>query len=291
MQRKSNYVIHFILIFFFLSVTKAVNSAQAFDIIGFGDSITQGWPFVTQTGNGRRTGGYEPKLETLFTDAGYSVRILNYGVAGETTTRGVRRIDDVLRSTNAEYILIMEGTNDANNGITTQAIISNLRFMIDRARAHGVEPILATLTPDERLTFKRIPTVLNPAIRELAREKKVMLCDQYDALVDQNWSVDGFHPNNAGYQLMAKAWFYILRLFFDPLIALKTHTGQYLTTEGGGGDLVYADRDEIGKWETFELISLGGNRIALQVNNGQYIIAEGGGGGFVFADRGLIDIW
>ena len=290
-QNNRHYFQYCIMIFVFLFIATWLNIAHAIDIIGFGDSIAQGWPYVTRPVNGRRTGGYEPKLERLFADAGHSARVLNYGIAGETTTQGVRRIDNVLRRTNAEYILIFEGTNDANFGVSPQTIISNLRFMIDRARAYGVEPILATLTPDERLSFKNISTVLNPAIRELAIEKKVMLCDQYDAVVGWNWSVDGLHPNNTGYQLIAQAWFDILRLFFDPIIALQAYNGQYIAAEGGGGGFVFADRDTVGDWESFELITLGGNQIALQASDGHYVVAESGGGGFVYADRDFIDFW
>ena len=74
-------------------------------------------------------------------------------------------------------------------------------------------------------------------------------------------------------------------------IALKAGNGQYIVAEGGGGGAVYADRNAIGGWETFELVDQGNSRYALKANNGQYLVAEGGGGGAVYADRNAIGGW
>lgn len=91
-------------------------------IIGFGDSITQGTPYITEHGDGRRVGGYEPKLEALLTNT----YVLNYGVGGEDTSEGVNRIDDVLNGSSAEYILILEGTNDGGY-FSYETTVYNLR--------------------------------------------------------------------------------------------------------------------------------------------------------------------
>ncbi|MAF33091.1 MAG: matrixin family metalloprotease [Desulfobacterales bacterium] len=74
-------------------------------------------------------------------------------------------------------------------------------------------------------------------------------------------------------------------------ISLRAYNGQYLIAEGGGGDLVYANRDAIGAWEKFELVDLGSNMIALKAYNGQYLVAEGGGGDLVYANRDAIGTW
>ena len=74
-------------------------------------------------------------------------------------------------------------------------------------------------------------------------------------------------------------------------IALKAYNGQYVVAEGGGGGLVYANRNAAGAWETFELVDMGNNRVALRAYNGQYLVAEGGGGGPVYANRSGIGAW
>ena len=176
-------------------------------IIGFGDSITQGSPYITEHGNGRRVGGYEPKLEALLSNT----YVLNYGFSGEITSNGVNRIDDVLSGSNAKYILILEGTNDIIFAISPESTIYNLGVMIDKSRGYNAIPVLSTLTPDTKAgnSEKNIPTVYNPKIVDLATEKVVTLCDQYNAVVD-DWALlsgDGLHPNDDGYQVMAETWF------------------------------------------------------------------------------------
>jgi hypothetical protein len=74
-------------------------------------------------------------------------------------------------------------------------------------------------------------------------------------------------------------------------ISFKASNGQYVVAEGGGGDLVYANRNAIGPWEIFELINLGNNMIALKAYNGQYLTAEGGGGSLVYANSNAIGTW
>ena len=177
-------------------------------IIGFGDSITQGTPYVNSHGEGRRVGGYEPHLEAMTQGVGWQTQILNYGVAGETSMEGYYRINGVLGSHRAKYILILEGTNDIVFGISPNSTIQYLNGMIDISRLHNVLPVLATLTPDTNNLEKNIPFDYNPEIIRLAAEKKVPLADQYMAMAPY-WSIltsDGVHPNDEGYKAMAYTW-------------------------------------------------------------------------------------
>lgn len=118
---------------------------------GFGDSITQGVgddPPISEPGDGRRVGGYEPKLETLLNNASRPSQVYNWGWWGEDTVVGKSRIRDVLEAGSSKHILILEGTNDQCHMIPVSDTIKNLGRMIDDSRAYNVEPILATLLPD-----------------------------------------------------------------------------------------------------------------------------------------------
>ncbi len=178
-------------------------------IIGFGDSITVGEPYVSFSGEGRRIGGYEPFLEALGKGTGWPIQVLNYGVGGESTRVGVSRISSVLARHRSKYVLILEGTNDfLYFGISLPSTIYNLRAMINWSRFYNAIPVIATLTPDTKSPEKNIAAYY-PEIVNLASQEKIPLADQYAAM-SPSWyalNYDGIHPNMDGYKVMASTWF------------------------------------------------------------------------------------
>ena len=200
--------------------------ADTFIIFAFGDSITQGlkrdaagneWG-ITSPANGARVGGYEPPLESKFSQSTkHTAYVYNWGVGGEWTEDGVNRIDGVLSSRSAQFILIMEGANNIisyGDGSANQ-VKFDLGVMIDKARASGVEPILATVTP---ISGRNTPA-LNDLIKGLAIEKNVLLADQYTA-INSNLALygsgDGIHINATGDDKMADTWMTTLKR--NPLV-------------------------------------------------------------------------
>lgn len=191
--------------------------AYGLEIIGFGDSITKGTPYVEGTGGkGRRVGGYEPELEELLNNAGVNeAYVYNWGLGGENTLSGALRFSSVLEEhPEADYVLILEGTNDESQfGVDTT--IRHLELMIHEVQDRGMKPVIGTLPPDtgngsdkERMVHSEY----NPAIKELAEETGTILADQYAAL-NPNWGSltgDGTHPNRAGYEIMAQVWFEVI---------------------------------------------------------------------------------
>ena len=185
-------------------------------IIAFGDSLTEGCDVhlgdsVCGWSNGY---GYTNELRSLLlTNSGYQDFVVyNYGRGGETTDQGVDRIDSVLDDPciqEAEFILIMEGTNDLLHHAGWPEVIFNLGVMVDKSRARGIEPLLATLTPDPEHGYKDI-LLMNEQIRLYAVAHEVILVDLYNATVF-DWGVytnprgcygDLIHPNQTGFDVM-----------------------------------------------------------------------------------------
>lgn len=192
-----------------------VTIVLADEIVSFGDSITKGYPYLDgREGQGRvNVGGYQPELADLLKNSGRESRIYNWGISGENTIHGYLRFDDVLAlHPQADYVLILEGTNDWPLGLSVSETISNLQIMINRGRSVGIEPILATMTPATDKGAEKeqaIKNQYNPKIRALAERRGVLLADMYTAMAD-NWealSDDGLHPNRSGYRIMADVWF------------------------------------------------------------------------------------
>jgi len=193
-----------------------VSPAVAYDglvILGFGDSLTLGYPYLTGYGNGCNCGMYEKYLEQHLTDSGHPNLVFNWGSGGESTAGGMSRIDSNIQAAiyqwgHVDFVLLLEGTNDYDYGFTRNTTIFNLSVMIDKIRGYHITPILGTLTPDSSNPAKNIPAY-NQDIKQMARAKHVLLVDHYSAMV-ANWSVlnyDGLHPNSSGYVKMANQWY------------------------------------------------------------------------------------
>jgi lysophospholipase L1-like esterase len=203
-------IVRFSFILLIFSTVFSGNIYAQVLIIGFGDSITAGVPFIDgKNGNGLRVGGYEPTLENLMNNAGRAAFVYNHGVGGETTPDGVNRLDSVLSSQPSNTVLIMEGTNDHWFGISAQTVAFNIGVMIDKCRAKHTTPIVGNLTPARRDIHDDIPRIYNPAIVNIVNAKQAYFVDHY-ALVVGNWEnleQDSVHPNEAGYEALAKNWF------------------------------------------------------------------------------------
>jgi acyl-CoA thioesterase-1 len=55
-------------------------------ILAFGDSLTAGFGLEKQD-------NYPAQLQSILDEAGYSYKVINAGISGDTTAGGVRRID------------------------------------------------------------------------------------------------------------------------------------------------------------------------------------------------------
>ena len=196
--------------------------ANAIVVIGFGDSITYG--------TGSYTGGYETKLEPLLISRCGDAVVLNYGSQGEATAIGSGRIDTPLaEQPNANFILILEGTNDLFSGMSLDSTKYHLEVMINKSRDAGVTPILGTLTPDTRegSEHKDIFGTYNPLIQSIGADMGVAVVDMWAATAPNwgGWSIDGIHPNDGGYNVIAMAW--------DAAIPCSGSDGG--SSAGGGG--------------------------------------------------------
>jgi lysophospholipase L1-like esterase len=185
--------------------------AEQFTVATLGDSITSGVPYYTATNaNGcvPPCGGYQPELQSLLRASGREAVVRNYGLRGDTSHDGVRRIDAVMEACKPKYILLLEGTNEIYF-LSPVTVRSNLALMVDKAKARGVVPVIGTLTPDSQFTSKPIPAT-NALLKDLAVRRKVPLSDLYQATVARWRSIssqDGIHPNLTGYRIVAKTWF------------------------------------------------------------------------------------
>lgn len=202
--------------------------------IAFGDSITQGlkrnyfgqewsvrWPV-----HGAQVGSYVEELRARMAGDFKVVRVYNQGVRGERSYHGVDRIRAIMaRHSDANCILIMYGANDLYqprvHHVSTRV---NITTMAQLARAAGVVPIIATITPNTEIYGFDVTGKYNDEIRRLAAAG-LTLADQH-AVMSANWpryhSGDGLHIGDLGDAVMAKEWARALRtnplVFPEPIV-------------------------------------------------------------------------
>ena len=200
-------------------------------VLAFGDSVTQGQGAdgvdCRVDPPGTTFGGYPRRLETRLQNRGVDADVVNFGLCGERTSSGVTRIDSVL-ATGGDVILIMEGTNDFTPSccVSFQTILFNLDQMVQKARAAGIEPVLASVVPIEDPEGNESAETLAGVLQQFTTA--AFYADPYNAMIDvpdlfENFYSDSLHPNGPGYGLVADA-------FVEPTIAALTCPGENLGT-------------------------------------------------------------
>jgi lysophospholipase L1-like esterase len=163
-----------------------------------GDSITEGWARIDPS---------------FFTSNGLVGRGINGQVSGQT----LLRFEQDVAGLRPKVVHIMIGTNDiaGNAGPTTYGDIErNLSAMVELARANGIRVVLATVPPSTDFPWRRgmQPASkiirLNRWIRDYAKREHIVVADYHAALANPEgglrteWTVDGVHPNAAGFRVM-----------------------------------------------------------------------------------------
>ncbi len=201
-----------------------LNSDGQIVVLCFGDSITRG------VGDGADenalppapSAGYPARLAPLLVaKSKIPVVVLNDGVPGERTPSGLPRLRQHLQQNPVDYAIILEGTNDVEDGNAPRAL-QNVQAMIDAVFGVGAQPLLGTITPSCCNHQNQLPfgaeVFYNDQLRAIAAQDMVPVIDFYNAFTDGPGPMgealrydstfglintpEGLHPTPAGYDLM-----------------------------------------------------------------------------------------
>jgi lysophospholipase L1-like esterase/YbbR domain-containing protein len=177
--------------------------------IGFGDSITYG--VIDNMPAPEK--GYIPRLETLIDENIKDSQVINRGAVNEKTSAGLSRISSVINEEQAQTLFLMEGINDVKDEtISMDTTAFNLKKMAERALQLEMAVFLASLIPKdpwEGMIEERVLD-LNDKIKSIVSELNIYFVDQFQAFGGIHSGAlysDATHPNEQGYQLMAKTWY------------------------------------------------------------------------------------
>lgn len=168
--------------------------AAPLEIVVLGDSLSSGYGLDPAE-------GFTVTLEKALRDEGLDIRIVNAGVAGDTSTQGLARLDwSIPEGTKA--VIVELGANDALRGKDPAETEKALDEILTRLKARSI-PVLLTgmLAPpnmgaDYEASF-------NPIFPRLAQKHGVLFYPFFLENVAGNRELnqaDGMHPNAQGVQ-------------------------------------------------------------------------------------------
>jgi lysophospholipase L1-like esterase len=188
-------------------------------VLCFGDSITRG------VGDGPNAdslppspAGYPERLQPLLApETTLPLVVIDDGVPGERTPDGLTRIRRDLETNTPDYTIILEGTNDVEDGRADIAL-ADIQRMVDSVFQHGAMPLLGTITPTCCNHQNQLPEpavrFFNDQVRGIAANNSIPVIDFYaafaggpEASYDFTFGLihvpEGLHPTPSGYDLMA----------------------------------------------------------------------------------------
>ncbi len=198
-----NFTMKRILIFFiFLFITSCIGKntkiryiSENDIILAFGDSITHGV-------GANDTESYPYVLANLT-----KRRVIESGVPGETTEEGVMRLKEVLEKYNPSLIILCEGGNDMLRRIDDYKIKENLRSMVRMIKEKDIDVILIGV-PKPGFVIS-VPNFYKEVAKEfnIPYEGKILK----EILTNNSLKADPIHPNNKGYEKLAKRIYELIR--------------------------------------------------------------------------------
>lgn len=215
---KTKYLLLIILFFSSCSVPPS-----GIIILCAGDSITEAdYPYF---------------LHKILKKEGIRAKVLNYGRSGFTSgeyLNFLRRDKNRLAVEQPDFILLQLGTNDVrfdHDSTSGEEFYSNMKEIIkifgDFRNRSGKksEILLATIPPiPEGSLFPftsesqtRATEEINPYLKKISDEEKVILVDNYTPFVQSPHLLPEVHPSREGYRYLAQNWYDALK----PLLSNK----------------------------------------------------------------------
>jgi len=216
--------------YFWLSGVDVVAPSDAFAVVAFGDSITDGfrttldanaaWPYLLA----KRLAANKATAHAAVLNEGYSGNMVLKD--GDDVSAFARFDHDILGHPGVKWVILLEGINDINRrgrnanpgSLTSDELIAGFKQLIEKSHAYGIKVIGATIMAQEG-----VPTASErgEAIRKAANEW-MRTSNAFDAIIDFDAVVrdpqhparmrpeldpgDHIHPNDAGNKLMADAF-------------------------------------------------------------------------------------
>ncbi|MFP4459831.1 MAG: GDSL-type esterase/lipase family protein [Candidatus Zixiibacteriota bacterium] len=145
--------------------------------------------------------------------ANENYKLLNHGIASETSEEALKRLNKVIED-NPHTVIIEFGMNDLRKDISQKEFCKNIEFMIDEIQSKtDARVIPVTINP--AIGFEDKVDEYNELIRQIARKKALKIADAaalWKKKVKNNKSAlrDDLHPNAKGIDIFVEAIMHII---------------------------------------------------------------------------------
>ncbi|MCY3773114.1 MAG: arylesterase [Gemmatimonadetes bacterium] len=182
-------------------------------VLFYGNSLTTGFGIDPDK-------AYPQLIQEKIDGLGWSVRVINGGVGGETSAGGLSRIDWVLQNRVDVFVLELGG-NDGLRGVDPRTTRRNLRAIIRRVRDRYPEAkiILAGMQapPNMGQRFVTEFREMYPALAESERVSLIpFILEGVGGIPELNLP-DGIHPTAEGHAIMAENVWKVLKPVLEDL--------------------------------------------------------------------------
>ncbi|MGC5701126.1 arylesterase [Pseudomonas sp. NFXW11] len=185
-----------------LALMCMAQNAAAGTVLIVGDSISAAFGLDTRQ-------GWVALLEQRLKDQGFTDKVVNASVSGDTSAGGQARLPALLVEHKPQVLILELGGNDGLRGQLPQQLQQNLASMIDSAQASGAKVLLLgmQLPPNYGVRYTR---AFNQVYGQLASDKQVALVPFFLEGVaghPELMQADGLHPAAAAQgKLLENVW-------------------------------------------------------------------------------------
>ncbi|BAQ76047.1 MULTISPECIES: arylesterase [Pseudomonas] len=185
-----------------LALMCMAQNAAAGTVLIVGDSISAAFGLDTRD-------GWVALLEKRLKDQGFSDKVVNASVSGDTSAGGQARLPALLAAHKPQVVILELGGNDGLRGQPPQQLQQNLASMIDSAQADGAKVLLLgmQLPPNYGVRYTR---AFAQVYSQLASDKQVALVPFFLEGVGGHpelMQADGLHPAAAAQgKLLENVW-------------------------------------------------------------------------------------
>lgn len=160
-------------------------------ILAFGDSLTYG------TGASSASKSYPAVLQKML-----GVKVINEGIAGEISENGLKRLEKILQKSDPDILILCHGGNDILRRYDLKKMRQNIESMVTLAQQKNIKVILIAV-PKLNGIFISSASMYE----KIAKKMNIKLENDVleDIINDVNLKSDQVHPNDKGYEKMAKA--------------------------------------------------------------------------------------